>query len=154
MNVVADEVIKCFQREIHDKGSGRHEWRDNAGKEFKILSEKMSQEVMEMGLGIRDGIETEAWSSFYAAQIMVALYGNHGPLFTKPGEITFHNHMESLDESRASGVWPLPKGFNWKGANLNEIMQNCFDIAETNFANGLQKIFDSIDFSQFLIVSG
>lgn len=154
LNEVADKIIKQFGRAIIEHGAGRTKWRENAAKEFKVLSDKISSDMVEVVVGQRDGIETEAWSSFYAAQIMVALFGNHGPLKTKPGELTFHDHMESIEESHASTVWDLPEKFNWEDPHPENMLNNIFLTTKKLFDDGLRKAIRSIRFSDYLMVSG
>lgn len=156
LNEVADRIIKEFGEYIVAAGAGRTKWRENAAKEFKVISESASADIIEMNLGLREGLEAEAWSSFYAAQVMVALFGNHpgGHLTTKPGEITFHDHMESLDESHATTVWTQPEGYNWDDPHADIMLKNSMKRTEQYFKDGLQKAFDSVKFSDFLIVSG
>lgn len=90
---VAHNIIDEFGMAIYQRGAGRHEWRANAAQEFQKISEKMTDELIEVEVGLREGIDKEAFSNVYAAQIMVALFGNHPPIYTKPGEETFHDHM-------------------------------------------------------------
>jgi len=53
LNDVAAKIIEGFQLYIVSDGAGRIKWRENAAKEFKILSEKMSDDMMEMTLGVQ-----------------------------------------------------------------------------------------------------
>lgn len=154
LNEVAEIVIKVFGNAIIAGGAGRTKWRENAAKEFQKISTDISMDMIEVKLGLRDGLESEATSSNYAAQIMVAQFGNHGPLYTKPGAITFHNHMESREESRASTVWPLPAGYNWADPHPENMLENAMKQTEQYFKDGLQHAYDSVNFSDYLIVSG
>ena len=137
MNEVAEMLIKIFGNAIIAGGAGRTKWRENAAKEFQKISTAITADMIEMKLGLREGLESEAVSSNYAAQIMVALFGNHGPLYTKPGEITFHNHMESREESRATTVWPLPKKYNWADPHPEKMLENAMKLTEQYFKDGL-----------------
>jgi hypothetical protein len=85
---------------------------------------------------------------------MVALFGNHGPLKTKPGELTFHDHMESIEESHASTVWDLPEKFNWEDPHPENMLNNIFLTTKKLFDDGLRKAIRSIRFSDYLMVSG
>ena len=154
LNEVAEIIIKVFGNAIIAGGAGRTKWRENAAKEFQKISTSVSIDMIEMKLGMREGLESAASSSNYAAQIMVALFGNHGPLYTKPGQTTFHNHMESRDESRATSVWALPAGYNWTDPHPEQMLDNAMKQAEQYFKDGLQQAYDSVNFSDFVIVSG
>lgn len=168
LNEVADRIIKEFGQYIVAAGAGRTKWRENAAKEFKIISDKASEDMLEIQLGLREGLEAEAWSSFYAAQIMVALFGNHpenhsritdngsktSHMTTKPGELTFHDHMENIDESHATTVWELPEGFNWDDPHADKMLENSMKRAEQQFKDGLRQAFSAVRFSDFLFVSG
>jgi len=155
LNDVAAKIIEGFQLYIVSDGAGRIKWRENAAKEFKILSEKMSDDMMEMTLGVHEDLETEAWTSFYYAQIMVALFGNyHGSMLTtKPGEITFHDHMETFDESHAETVWTLPAGFNWPDPGADKMLKNVMKITEDYFKTGLSEILRNINFYDYVYVN-
>lgn len=156
LNDVAQKVIDGFQLYILSDGAGRADWKENAAKEFKVLSEKITNDVIEMQVGIREDLASEAWHSFYAAQIMVALFGNHPPsggMKTKPGEITFHDHMESMDESHAKTVWTLPEGYNWPDPQADKMLENAMKMTRTYFADGLKRVLDGINFSDYVIVT-
>ena len=153
INDVAAKIIEGFQLFIVSDGAGRIKWRENAAAEFKVLSEKQTDEIIEMQVGIRDTLENESWGSFYLAQVMVALYGNHGPLYTKPGEVTFHNHMEDLAESQAKSVWALPDGFNWPDPHPEKMLENVMKITKTYFRDGVNAILRSINFYDYVYVT-
>ena len=153
LNDVADKIIEGFRLFIVSDGAGRVQWRENAASEFKILSEKMAEDIMEFQVGIRDTIENESWGSFYIAQIMVALYGNHGPLYTKPGEITFHDHMESFAESHAQSEYALPDGFNWPDPHPEKMLENVMKITKQYFKDGVKSLFRNINFYNYVHVT-
>jgi hypothetical protein len=48
---VADKIIKQFGRAIIEHGAGRTKWRENAAKEFKVLSDKISSDMVEVVVG-------------------------------------------------------------------------------------------------------
>lgn len=154
LNVIADKIVKDFGQAIMENGAGRTKWKENAANEFKVLSDRIADDVVEIKVGLREGQDTEAMSSFYAAQIMVALFGNHGPLYTKPGELTFHDHMETIDESRATTVWPLPEKFNWPDPHPEKMLENIFKNTKKLFKDGLAEALRSINFSDYVQVSG
>lgn len=108
LNDIADKIIEGFGLYIVSDGAGKVLWREHAASEFKILSEKISEDIMEFEVGIRDTLENESWGSFYAAQIMVALWGNHPPIYSKPGETVFDDDMESFIGSNAQTSYPIP----------------------------------------------
>ena len=153
LNDVASKVVEGFQLYIVSDGAGRIQWRENAASEFKILSDRLTNDIIEIKVGMREGLESDAWNSFYAAQIMVALYGNHGPLYTKPGEITFHDHMESMDESHAQSVWALPDGFNWPDPHPEKMLENVMKITKTYFQDGINRLLSNINFYDYVYVT-
>lgn len=155
LNDVADKVVEAMRLYIVSDGAGRLQWRENAAAEFKVLSDKVASDIVEVQLGIRDNMADEAWHSFYAAQIMVALFGNHpgSGLTTKPGEITFHDHMESLYESQASYVWRLPDGFNWPDPEFNKILGNVMKMTQTYFKDGVNALLRNINFYDYVHVT-
>lgn len=154
LNAVADRIITEFRQYIISDGAGRTKWREHAASEFRVLSENIASDIMEFQVGISDTLESEAWGSFYAAQIMVALYGNHGPHFTKPGEITFHDHMESLAESHAQGVYELPPGFNWLDPHADKMLENAMKKAKQQFKDGVKALLRNINFYDYVYVTG
>ena len=153
LNDVAAKVVEGFQLFIVSDGAGRTKWRENAAKEFKILSDKITDDVVELQVGVRDNLESEAWNSFYAAQIMVALYGNHGPLYTKPGEMTFHDHMESIDVSGAQSVWALPQEFNWDDPHPEKMLSNVMKVTTHYFQDGMKTLINKINFYDYVYVT-
>ena len=48
LNDVAAKVVEGFQLFIVSDGAGRTKWRENAAKEFKILSDKITDDVVEL----------------------------------------------------------------------------------------------------------
>ena len=151
-NDVADKIIEGFQLFIVSDGAGRVQWRENAAAEFKVLSEKQTDDIMEMEVGIRDTIENESWGSFYLAQVMVALYGNHGPLYTKPGEIVFVDHMENFGESNAKSVKALP-GLSWDDPHPEQMLENVMKITEKYFRSGVKALLRNINFADYVHVN-
>lgn len=153
LNAVADKVVEEFGKAIIGGGAGRTKWRENAAKEFKVLSDSISADMIEVKVGLREGLESEARSSFYAAQIMVAQFGNHGLQYTKPGEMTFHDHMESIDESHAKSVWALPSGYNWADPHPEKMLENIFKMTRQIFMDGLHVAFNAVRFSDYVQVA-
>ena len=149
----AEKIKEEFAQWIYLDGAGRHVWRENAGAEFNIIATKIASDVIEAQLGMPQNIESEAKIDNYLAQIMVALYGNHGPLYTKPGEVTFHNHMESRERSRATTVWRLPKNYNWDDPNADKMLANSMKICSSFFKDGVNALLRNINFYDYVNVT-
>lgn len=54
---VAERVQQEFGPLIYQDGAGRHEWRSNAAQEFQKISESITNDLIEVKLGLRTGIE-------------------------------------------------------------------------------------------------
>ena len=147
------ELIKVeFAAYIAIGGAGRNIWREHAAKEFNIISATMANDLVEAKLGLPENIESEARFDNYLAQIMVAVYGNHGPLYTKPGQITFHDHMEDRRRSEAKSVWALPEGFNWEDPQANKMLETAMKIIGTYFKDGVNSLLRNINFYDYVYV--
>ena len=151
----AQKIIVYFGHYIYSGGAGRHAWRENAAKEFQIISENISYEYIEIQQGQNPNIELGSSTlNAYAAQIMVALFGNHPPQMTKPGVQTWHNHMQYREQSQAESVYPLPH-FDWGDPGADHMLENAFKITKQYFFDGLKRAFASVNFSDFVhVVSG
>lgn len=149
---VAQNIIDEFGMYIYQDGAGRHEWRANAAQEFQKISEKMTDELIEVEVGLREGLDSEAFSNVYAAQIMVALFGNHPPIYTKPGEETFHDHMQDRRTSEAESVYRMPY-FEWGDPGAENMLSNAMKNAKTFFRDGLNSILSDINFYDYVYVN-
>ena len=153
---VAEKIIKEFGEYIVEAGAGRPLWRRNAASEFKIISDNITRDVISLEVGMPEGLEAEAWTSFYAAQIMVALYGNHPPgggYYTRPGDITFHEQMENFDQSDPdSGVRRLPEGWNWDDPHPEKMLENSMKRVKQYFMDGISKILDGLNIANYVHV--
>lgn len=152
LNDVADRVIDEFSMAIYQGGAGRHAWRANAAQEFQKISEEMTEDAIQITVGLRDGIAAEARSNVYMAQVMVALFGNHPPIETKPGLEVFKDHMLSRGISNAKTVYPLPQ-FGWPDPNADKMLDNSFKKLQTYFRNGMRNIVRDIRFSDYVYVT-
>ena len=93
---VADKIVTQFGHYAYNLGAGKHVWRLNAAKEFKIIEDNMTNELFEVTLGMDKGLVD---GSPYASQIMVALFGNHPPIFSQPGSEVWNDDMTGRRES-------------------------------------------------------
>lgn len=152
LNDVADRVIDEFSMAIYKDGAGRHEWRANAAQEFQKLSEEMTEDAIQITVGLRDGIEAEARSNVYMAQVMVALFGNHPPIATKPGSEVYKDHMLSRGTSTAKTVYQLPQ-FGWADPHADKMLDNSLKKLHTYFKNGMSHIIRGIKFSDYVYVT-
>lgn len=60
LNDVAERVQQEFSLLIYEEGAGRHEWRSNAAQEFQKISESVTNDLIEIKLGLRPGVEAES----------------------------------------------------------------------------------------------
>ncbi len=149
---VFEKLKEAFSLEIMFAGAGRTKWKENAGKEFKKISTELTRDVIEMTVGLNPDIPNRAWSDNYAAQIMVALFGNHPPIETKPGLEVFKDHMESRGISNAVTVYPLPN-FSWPEPGAEEILSNAMKLTKKYFEDGMKTIADGINFYDYVYVN-
>ena len=152
LNDVAERVVQEFGPYIYKEGAGRHEWRANAAQEFQKISEKMTDELIEVEVGLREGLEEEAWGNIYAAQVMVALFGNHPPIETKPGMEVFKDHMLSRGTSNAETVYEIPQ-FGWVDPGADKMVGNALKNATVYFRDGLQRVLSDINFYDYVYVN-
>ena len=153
LNEIAERVIDAFGMAIYQNGAGRHEWRANAAQEFQKLSEKMTNDLVQVVVGLRQGVEEEAHTNVYMAQVMVALFGNHPPIETKPGLEVFKNHMRDRGISDAKTVYPLPQ-FDWPDPRADKMVENALKIIRPYFDDAITRIMRDINVSDYVFVSG
>lgn len=146
INEVAEMLITMFGSAIQTAGAGKHEWRENAAKEFKKISEEMTDDLIKIELGLNPDLVDGAP---YAAQIMVALFGNHPPIYTKPGSTVWNDDMSGLTESVAGSIYGIPQ-FNWPDPHMDEILKNCFSLIKIHFKNNVGAILQSINFADYV----
>ena len=153
LNDVADKLQEAFEKELINAGAGRTDWRKNAAKEFKKLSEEITLDMVQVTLGLNPSIPSDAWHNNKAAQIMVALFGNHPPIETKPNLVTFHDHMESRRRSEATTVRELPQ-YSWPDPGADAMLDNAFQLTKKYFKDGLKDIAKNIRFADYVHVMG
>ena len=90
INQVAERIIVMFGHYIYQNGDGRHMWRQHAASEFQRISEEVTDQLIKVELGMNPGLTD---GDPYASQIMVALFGNHPPITTKPGAEVWNGDM-------------------------------------------------------------
>lgn len=151
LNDVAERVIEEFGPEIYRGGAGRHEWRANAAQEFQKIEENVTSDLIQIKLGLRKGLESEAWGNVYAAQVMVALFGNHPPIETKPGLEVFGDQMLGRHTSTAETVYEIPQ-FGWGDPGADEMVKNALKNTSTYFTDACEHILDGINVSDYVHV--
>lgn len=153
----SEEIKKYFEREIYAGGAGRHHWRRNAGRAFHVVSRVITFDIVAYTLGIdpqKEEVSLTDDGQYYVDQIMVALYGNHMPNpKTKPGEVTFHDHMMSRRESKAQSVYDLPPGFYWPDPDADKMLENAYKLAKKFFVREFAKLLRGINFYDYVYVS-
>ena len=153
LNNIADLLIKAFQAEIKLGGAGRHEWRKNAGEAFQKLSEEMAGDIIRITVGIDPSLPGDAWYDNMAAQMMVALFGNHPPIETKPNLEVFKDHMRSRGISTAKTVYPIGQ-FSWPDPDAENMMENAFKLTKKYFDYVVNKnIISKINFYDYVYVT-
>lgn len=153
LNDVAEKIIEEFGMAIYQNGAGRHEWRANAAEEFQKISESITEDMVQVVVGLRPGVETEARSNVYMAQVMVALFGNHPPIETKPGLEVFKDHMRDRGVSDAKTVYPLPQ-FSWPDPHADKMVENAMKKLKVYFSDAISRIMRNINVSSYVYVSG
>lgn len=148
---MAEEIIQELRPIIEKDGAGRHEWRSNAAKEFQKIAESATDEIIQVKLGLRPGIESEAWGSFYAAQVMVALFGNHPPIETKPNLEVFGDKMVEKHKSTAQTVYEIPQ-FGWVDPQFGEVLNNIFTKKRVAFGDACESILSGINIANYVHV--
>ncbi len=149
---VANNVIDEFGMYVYQDGAGRHEWRANAAQEFQKISETMTDDLIEVKVGLREGFDRDAYSNVYAAQVMVALFGNHPPIYTKPGQETFHDQMTWRGESEAESEYRMPQ-YEWGDPGAQNMLSNVMKNVKTFFKDGLKSILSDINFYDYVHVT-
>ena len=149
---VAQNVIDQFGMYIYQDGAGRHEWRANAAQEFQKISETMTDKLIEVKVGLREGFDSEAYSNVYVAQIMVALFGNHPPIYTKPGQEVFKDQMTWRGTSEAKSEYRMPH-YEWKDPGADNMVANAMKSVRTYFRDGVNAILRDINFYDYVHVT-
>ena len=152
LDEVAQNIIDEFGMYIYQEGAGRHEWRANAAQEFQRISETMTDNLIEVKVGLRPGFDQDAYSSYYVAQVMVALFGNHPPIETKPGLEVFKDHMLDRGISNAQTVHPLPN-FDWPDPGAENMLSNAMKNASSYFRYGVSSLLRDINFYDYVYVT-
>ena len=150
LNNVAQDIITMFGHYAFQDGAGKHEWRQNAANEFQKISEELTDDIIKIEVGLNEGLVDGAP---YAAQIMVALFGNHPPIYTKPGSTVWNDDMSGLTESVAKSIYGIPQ-FNWGDPGADKWVENCFKLTKTLFDSGISSALQSINFADYVYVSG
>lgn len=149
---VAQHVVDEFGMYLYQDGAGRHEWRENAAREFQKISEKLTDDLIEVEVGLRPGFDQDAETNVYVAQMMVALFGNHPPIETKPNLEVFKDHMLDKGKSNAQTVYPLPN-FSWPDPHADNMLENVMKHLSTYFRDGVRALLRDINFYDYVYVS-
>jgi hypothetical protein len=148
----ADKLVSRMREYIKADGAGKTLWREHAAQEFRKIEENFSTDVFSIVVGTRDDLAGQAWSDVYAAQIMVALFGNHPPIYTKPGSEVFSDAMLFRQESWAQSIWGIPQ-FGWKDPNFQSMLENVLKEFSSEFAGDVENLLKGINFYDFVYVS-
>lgn len=146
---IANGIIDEFGSYAWQDGAGKHEWRENAAKEFQIITNDVSDEMIKVVLGLNKGLVD---GSPYAAQIMVALFGNHPPIFSQPGSEVWNGDMTGKRQSLAMHVYGIPQ-LGWEDPGASNWLENCFKDAKKNFEDGLKARLSTINFYDYVHVT-
>lgn len=161
------EVQWLMMREIQTNGNGSKEMRDIAVRNIKEISRTVTDESVELVVGIDEsGLGDFSDRNFVAT--MVVLHGNvtSGPLMTKPGQMTWTKHVRQYRLSpptNEDGTPRKPKmmpdsfmqfekvsGFGASRNMLKNIFENQIDHVLSQFNQSLDDLMNSIDYSQFI----
>ncbi len=153
LNEVAEKIIDEFGIEIYQNGAGHPDWRLEAAKEFQKISEKTTADLVQVVVGLRPGVAVEALTNNAMARVMVALFGNHPPIETKPGLEVFKNHMRDRGLSNAKTVYPLPN-LGQPDPHADEMLKRVLDKFRPHFDEMIPRIMKNIKVSDYVFVSG
>lgn len=161
------EVQWLMMREIQTNGNGSKEMRDIAARNVKEISRTVTDQEVELVVGIDEGsLGSFADRNFVAT--MVVLHGNvaNAPLMTKPGKMTWTKHVRSYRLSpptnedgtpRNPKMMPLSfmqyekvNGFGAARHMLDNILDHQLEHVLKQFDQTLEDLMDSIDYSQFI----
>ena len=169
LDILSGIVQSFMKQEIMTNGNGSRVMRETASNQVKELSRKIDGYNIELEIGI-DPSTLGGFNDQVYVRTMVVLHGNvaHGPLMTKPGEMTWvkdvdHMHLSPQMNEDGTQRQPMimPQGMmqyeKWKGFGADRrmydnIFNNQINMALRLFDRMLTSYVQTIDFSKFVIV--
>lgn len=169
LDILSELVQAMLKQEIMTNGNGTKEMRATAAQQVKEISRSVNGTVIELSIGI-DESSLGGFTDQTFVRTMVVLHGNvaHGPLMTKPGQMTWvknvdHMHLSPPTNKDGTPREPqiMPEGMmqfeKWNGFGPDRQMySNVFDkqiqIAIRFFDSYMIGFIDSVDMSQFITV--
>ena len=162
-------VQDLMRSEIMANGNGSKVMRETACAQVQELDRKIDGNEVTLVIGI-DESKLGGFTSQVFVRTAVVLHGNvtYEPLVTKPGQMTWKKDVSYMSISPAVNEdgtprkpKMMPKGFmqyekvNGFGAErhmLDNILNNRINRAIGDFYDLLDRLINSIDYSQFIIV--
>lgn len=86
------------------------------------------------------------------AQVMVALFGNHPPIYTKPGVEVFKDHMLYRGMSSAQTTYRVPS-FEWGDPHADKMVVNAMKNSRVYFKDGINALLRDINFYDYVHVT-
>ena len=173
LRIVIDDLSREVQdlmiREIQTNGNGSKEMRSIAVKNVKEISRKITDEEVELVIGI-DESSLGSFSDRNFVATMVVLHGNvtSGPLMTKPGQMTWTKHVRRYRLSSPTNKDGTPRkqhmmpdsfmqfekvsGFGAGRNMLKNIMEHQIDHVVSLSDQKLRDLLRAIDYSKFITV--
>jgi len=145
---VAEEVITEFGKYALADGAGKTLWRQHAAAEMQKIADDAAQDVIRTNIMLNPGLVD---GSPYASQIMVALFGNHPPIFAQPGSEVWNDDMTGFRQSLAESVYGIPQ-FNWQDPGAQKWLNNSLKNAEKSMTDACEHILDGINIANYVHV--
>lgn len=137
----SDTLLAIMQLEIvktvHGDGPGKPDWRDELAEELTEVYRIVTQEAIEVGVGLPNMTYASAGYKFIRA--MLIAYGGGSAaggkaMHTRPGQLVWDDDLLDYAPSQAVTTYDLPAAFNQPG---NDFMANAMRIMKTHFVDVL-----------------
>lgn len=152
MEDVEMSAFEVLAKEISDNSESQTKWRAEA---IGLLRE-VKREVLMDRISVEFGVDLASVSGDALNRVMVALYGNQagGPIHSKPGESVYGKAMDGKHPSTAQTTYDIPQYNHPQSYNGDQMFSNTFKLIATIFKDAIAAAWRSVDFSQFVLVSG
>ena len=155
IDICLDELSVDFQevirKQILENGRGSGIMKEEAVRHVKEISRSFNGNVIELEVGV----DEDAGDEQAHIRTVVVLHGNlnSGPLFTKPGQMTWRKHVSYRAQSRAKSVYHLDNLMQTdvSGKLLANSMNDIEHYAKA-FLEAVEQVMASVDLSEYLIV--
>lgn len=175
LNIALDRlsfsVQDCMRDEIMANGNGTKEMKATACAQVHEIDRRIDGDQVELTVGIEED-KLGGFSDQTFVRTAVVLHGNVtlGPLMTKPGKMTWKKNVTNYSLNpplRKDGTPKTPRmmpkefmqyekvdGFGAKRKMLDNILEKRIRTAVKDFFRYLEMLNNSIDYSEFITVTG